>query len=36
MQRPDLVMHQCNQRRHDNRHAMARVLPRNRGDLVAQ
>ena len=36
MQRSDLVVHQRNQRRHNNRHAVARVLPRNRRDLVAQ
>ena len=36
MQCTDLVMHQRYQRRHNNRHAMARVLPRNGRDLVAE
>ena len=36
MQRANLVVHQCNQRRHHNRYAVARVLPCNRRDLVTQ
>ena len=36
MQRADLVVHQGYQRRDNNRHAMTRVLPCNRRDLVTQ
>ena len=36
MQRADLVVHQRNQRRDNNRHAVAGVLPCNRGNLVTQ
>ena len=36
MQRADLVVHQRNQRRDNNRHAVAGVLPCNRRDLVTQ
>ena len=36
VQRTHLVVHQRDQRRHHHRHAAARTLPRNRGNLVAQ
>ena len=36
MQRTDLVVHQCNQRRDNDGHAVACVLPGNRRNLIAQ
>jgi hypothetical protein len=35
-ERPDLIVHQCNQRTHDHRHAMSGTVPGNRRHLVAE